>query len=149
MHNFFQYYGHKFLVLLLLIQPGFVLAVESKKDAGINIFNTAYLFQVFGSLLVVFGCIFGLIFLLKKLNGLPSGQQKAPISVLGSVRVGSREKIVLIDAGEQQLLVGVAAGNIRTLHTFDKPIVDRAEDSQKKADFASLLGASFTSGKGE
>lgn len=149
MHNFFQYYGHKFLVLaLLLIQPGFVLAAESKKDAGVSIFNTAYLFQVFGSLLVVFGCIFGLIFLLKKLNGLPSGQ-KTPISVLGSVRVGSREKIVLIDAGEQQLLVGVAAGNIRTLHTFDKPIVDRGESSQKSTDFASLLGTSFTSRKGE
>ncbi len=149
MFNCVQYFGRKFCVLVLfLAQPGFVLAEEGSKDTGISIFNTAYLFQVFGSLLVVFGCIFGLIFLLKKLNGLPVGQ-KAPIHVLGSVRVGSREKIVLIEAGEQQLLVGVATGNIRTLHTFDQPIVDRSEASQKNTDFASLLGSSFAARKGE
>lgn len=146
MFNCIQYFGRTFCVLVLfLAQSGFVLAEEG---AGISLFNTAYLFQVFGSLLVVFGCIFGLIFVLKKLNGLPVGQ-KAPIHVLGSVRVGSREKIVLIEAGEQQLLVGVATGNIRTLHTFDQPIVDRSEASQKNTDFASLLGSSFIARKGK
>lgn len=122
---------------------------QEKKDLAtpaVDIFNTAYLFQVFGSLLLVFGCIFGLIFLLKKMNGVPSNQN-TPVRVLGVTRLGSREKILLIEAGKQQLLVGVTAGNIRTLHTFDEPIVDSNEMGSKGVDFASLLGSSFGSGK--
>ncbi len=142
----------KLWVFLLLSLPhAFVFAVDNtdntaEKASGVDIFNTAYLFQVFGSLLIVFGCIFGLIFLLKKMNGMQVSQ-KAPVRVLGVTRIGSREKILLVEAGTQQLLVGVTAGNIRTLHTFDKPIFDSAEASQKSADFASLLGSTFGSGK--
>lgn len=138
------------LLLLWFVQPGLVFSAEEGRSelgsSGVDIFNTAYLFQVFGSLLLVFGCIFGLIFLLKKMNGI-SSSQKAPVCVLGVTRIGSREKILLIEAGNQQLLVGVAAGNIRTLHTFDKPIVDSSEANLKNTDFASLLGSTFTSGK--
>jgi flagellar protein FliO/FliZ len=138
------------LLVLWFVQPGLAFSAEEGRSelgsSGVDIFNTAYLFQVFGSLLLVFGCIFGLIFLLKKMNGI-SSSQKAPVCVLGVTRIGSREKILLIEAGNQQLLVGVAAGNIRTLHTFDKPIVDNSEVSLKSTDFASLLGSTFTSGK--
>ena len=139
-------YGRIGLWLLMMTVPATVLAAEKGGSSSVDIFNTAYLFQVFGSLLVVFGCIFGLIFLLKKMNGLPTNQ-KAPIRVLGTARVGAREKILLVEAGEQQLLVGVAAGSMRTLHTFDKPIVDSTAIDQKNTDFSSLLGSSFTSRK--
>lgn len=137
------------VLLFLLLHHTFVFAAENTdtavKSSGVDIFNTAYLFQVFGSLLIVFGCIFGLIFLLKKMNGMQVSQ-KAPVRVLGVTRIGSREKILLVEAGTQQLLVGVTAGNIRTLHTFDEPIFDSAEASQKSTDFASLLGSTFRSG---
>ncbi|MDX2462952.1 MAG: flagellar biosynthetic protein FliO [Porticoccus sp.] len=139
-------HGYVGIWLLTMTMPVAVLAEEKGGSPSVDIFNTAYLFQVFGSLLVVFGCIFGLIFLLKKLNGIPNSQ-KAPIRVLGAARVGAREKILLVEAGEQQLLVGVAAGSMRTLHTFDKPIVDSTEIDQKNTDFASLLGSSFASRK--
>ena len=153
MHIFFQWKSQKiWAFFLLFLQPIFALAVEavsssktvtpSTSSPSVDIFNTGYLFQVFGSLLVVFGCIFGLIFLLKKLNGIPSSQ-KAPVRVLGVTRIGSREKILLVEAGDQQLLVGVAAGNIRTLHTFDKPIVDSSDSGQKTTDFSSLLGSTL------
>lgn len=91
-------------------------AVASK-----DLLSAGYFFQVFGSLLLVLGLVFGLLFLLRKINGLPSGS-KATIRVLGSVRLGSREKMILVQAGEQQLLIGVAPGGISTLHTFEKPI---------------------------
>ena len=108
----------------------------------LEIFDTAYLIQVFGSLLLVFGCLFGLIFVLKKMNGLPNGDRKL-IQVIGSVKVGSREKIVLLRAGEEQLLVGVAAGSVRTLHVF--PDAEPGQDSGYKdapTDFAALLKSS-------
>lgn len=138
-------------LLFFFFQSAWVFSAESsdKKDLSapaIDIFNTGYLFQVFGSLLLVFGCIFGLIFLLKKMNGIPK-YQNTPVRILGVTRIGNREKILLIEAGKQQLLVGVSTGNIRTLHTFDEPIVDSSELGSKGADFASLLGSSFSSDK--
>ena len=34
---------------------------------------------------------------------------------------GHAGKVVLINAARQQILVGVAPGNVRTLHVFDEP----------------------------
>lgn len=136
----------KVLVFCLwaLSRPQAVLAAVSEK-ASPEIFDTAYLLQVFGSLLLVFACLFGLVFLLKKLNGVPTGSRRA-IQVLGSAKVGSREKILLLRAGEQHLLVGVAAGNVRTLHVFDGPVEGLVADRTTGVEFSSLLGSSLPSG---
>ena len=153
MHLYSQFDGCKLrawllpsTLLLLNFLSSDVLAAGDGNGSALDIFDTAYLFQVFGSLLLVFGCIFGLIFLLKKVNGLPTGD-RSPIQVLGSARVGTREKIVLIEAGEQQLLIGVATGNIRTLHVFDRPIIDTKVTLPKKTDFSTLMRSSFGSDK--
>ena len=105
-------------VLLVLSRVTFAAASEASSPPAI--FDMAYLFQVFGSLLLVSACIFGLLFVLRKLNGIPAGRHKA-IQILDSAKLGSREKVVILKAGEAHLLVGVAAGNVRTLHVFDGP----------------------------
>lgn len=107
-----------------------------------EIFDTGYLVQVFGSLLFVFACLFGLAFLFKKINGVPMIDRKS-IQVLGSVKVGSREKILLVNAGNQQLLLGVATGSVRTLHVFDAPLEGQTQDrAGAPGDFASVLKTS-------
>jgi flagellar protein FliO/FliZ len=112
-----------------------------------EIFDSAYLVQVFGSLLFVFGCLFGLAFLFKKFNGIPMIDRKS-IQVVGSVKVGSREKILLVNAGSQQLLLGVAAGSVRTLHVFDEPVGEQPEQkSGRQASFASVLRTSTAAGE--
>lgn len=107
-----------------------------------EIFDSAYLMQVIGSLLLVFGCLFALAFVLKKMNGVPAGDRKS-LRVVGSVKVGSREKILLLDTGENQVLIGVAAGNVRTLYVYSgSPVADGDEvatESRATTDFASLL----------
>ena len=108
-------------------------------------FNITYMVQVIGALLLVFGCLFGFVFLLKKMNRLPVSERK-PIRVLSSIKVGSREKIMLVDTGEDQLLVGVAAGNIRTLYVFGDTAEKVSEAASARADFGSLLHATATSG---
>lgn len=128
-----------------LFMQNAVAAVERQAGTA-GLFDSAYIFQVLGSLLLVFGCIFGLVFLLRKMNGFPLASG-APIRVVASARVGSREKIILLEAGEQQLLVGVAAGNVRTLHVLDQPLAGDATTRSKTADFASLLTAARLPGK--
>ena len=46
--------------------------------------------------------------------------QVGHMNVVSGISVGHREKVLLIRAGEQHLLLGVAPGRVQTLHTFDK-----------------------------
>jgi len=104
------------LVLLALACPA-VLAAPDAQDTGI--LTGRYLLQVAASLVFVLGCLLGLLYLLKRMNGVAMTNRKG-IQVLASVKVGTREKVVLLEAGERQLLVGVAAGSVRTLHVFEQ-----------------------------
>ena len=44
------------------------------------------------------------------------------VKILDTIAVGTREKMLLIEVGETQLLIGVCPGSIRTLHRLDKPL---------------------------
>lgn len=81
----------------------------------------AYMLQVTGSLLLVFGCIFALFFAMRKLNSLPAKSDSA-LGVIGSIRLGNREKAVLIKVGDKQLLIGVTPGSVNTLHELETPL---------------------------
>jgi flagellar protein FliO/FliZ len=56
----------------------------------------------------------------RRLRG-ASGAGASGLEVLGQVPLGTRERAVLIRVGERQLLIGVAPGNVRTLHVIDAP----------------------------
>ena len=130
-------------VSLSALAPAIALAQEegvARSSAEMPaLFSAGYLVQVLGSLLVVFICLFGVIFMLRRFNRLgPS--TGAPLRVLGSASVGQRERIVLVEAGSEQLLVGVAPGSVRTLHVMEEPI-DLTDDAKQANDFAAVLRA--------
>lgn len=109
-----------------------------------ELFSVGYLAQVLGSLLVVFLCLFAVIFLMRRFNRMgPSGA--VPLRVLGSASVGHRERVVLIEAGKEQLLIGVSPGSVRTLHVLPEPIVI-SKAAQAAPDFAAVLGAANSLG---
>lgn len=130
------------LLLAFLFQSSSVLAVVSEPPKT-EIFSAAYMMQVAGSLLLVFGCLFGLVFVMKKLNGVPVGDRKS-LRIVSSVKVGSREKIMLLDTGEGQVLVGVAAGSVRTLYVYSGAGKDGAQEQNvpsqdSPADFSQFM----------
>jgi flagellar protein FliO/FliZ len=43
---------------------------------------------------------------------------RGPVQVLGGVSLGTRERAVLLSVGDTRLLVGVAPGQVRTLHVL-------------------------------
>jgi len=47
---------------------------------------------------------------------------KGNLKVVGGLHMGARERVVLIQVGEQQLLIGVAPGRIQTLHVLSQPL---------------------------
>ena len=133
-----------FLLWLVFASAG--VYADTGDQAPTELFDPAYLMRVFGSLLLVFACLFGLMFLLRKMNGVPAIDRKV-IRVLGSVKLGSREKIALIEAGGQQLLVGIAAGSVNSLHVFQNPVDSQIDAASSGADFASILRSSKKSDK--
>jgi flagellar protein FliO/FliZ len=48
------------------------------------------------------------------------GASGGPLRVVGSQALGARERVVLLEVGEQWLVVGVAPGNVRGLATLPR-----------------------------
>ncbi|MCI0668646.1 MAG: flagellar biosynthetic protein FliO [Methylococcaceae bacterium] len=49
------------------------------------------------------------------------------LRILGGIPVGTRERVVLLQVGERQLLLGVAPGRVETLHVLEPGELARAE----------------------
>jgi len=61
-----------------------------------------------------------------------------PVRVVGSQAVGTRERVVLLEVGDQWLVVGVAPGNVRGLATLPRGELPPAPASPATA-FTTLL----------
>ena len=71
------------------------------------------------SLLLVLAAIFALAWLLRRVQGFRPASSAA-LSVRGGLQVGPKERVLWLRAGNQDLLIGVAAGRVQTLHVFDQ-----------------------------
>lgn len=92
---------------------------------GSGLFTGDYLLQVVGSLVLVIGALIAVMMILKRFNTV--GRSTAgSIQVLASTAVGQRERVVLLQVGADQLLVGVASGSVTTLHQLSDPIAPSA-----------------------
>jgi flagellar protein FliO/FliZ len=76
------------------------------------------LLQTTLGLALVLALIFGAAWLLRRLT--PAGRSGTLIKVVATQSVGQRERVVLIEVGDQWLLLGVAPGAVRTLQTLPK-----------------------------
>ena len=92
------------------------------------------------ALLFVLALIFALAWLAKRLPGVAGSSHRA-LRVVASLSLGPRERVVVVDVGGTQLLLGVGAGGTRALHTLDTPLPD-AEAPRAPA-FAQLLAQHF------
>lgn len=81
--------------------------------------------QVGLSLLLIVLIIVVLAWLLRRVGNLPIGGG-ALIRVVAAVSLGQRERVVLLQVGEKQLLLGVAPGRVETLHVLDEPLTPEA-----------------------
>ncbi|MHB1371692.1 MAG: flagellar biosynthetic protein FliO [Pseudomonadaceae bacterium] len=103
---------------LLLALPA--LAAEpatsmSSTDMG------AQLSKLLLGLLLVVGLIFLLAWLLRRVQQMnPRGTQV--IKLVSSQALGPRERLVLVQVGSEQVLIGLSAGRITPLHVLKEPV---------------------------
>ena len=116
----------RFVALIFTLMALPALAQESAPAiAPSSLFTGDYLLQVVGSFVVVILLLVAVLVMLKRFNGV-SASIGGDLRVISSVGVGQRERAVLLQVGEQQILLGVGPGNVRRLHVFDEPAVTSA-----------------------
>ena len=135
-------------LLLTVAAPALMLVVDCAAAAEQAARNTTGLgetgsldamIKVTMALALVVGAIFASAWFFKRIGYNKTGGM-APMRVLGGVSMGARERIVLVEVGDVQLVVGVAPGRIQTLHVMDEPV--KAGDAKAATpDFASRLSA--------
>lgn len=73
-----------------------------------------------GSLLLVSLCIVVLMWLLRK-SRLVAGPNQAGVAVVGQIPLSMKEKLLVVQVGDEKLLLGCTATAINTLHTWSSP----------------------------
>jgi flagellar protein FliO/FliZ len=99
--------------------------------------STSALVETLFGLLLVLAIIVLLAWLVKRTNRFTTsanGQMK----ILGGLSLGPRERAVLIQVGDQQLLVGVTSQHVQTLHVLNTPI-STAENTEQAIPFSARL----------
>ena len=94
------------------------------------------------ALLFVVALIFALSWLAKRMPGLAKSSN-ASLKLVASLPLGPRERVVVVDVGGTQLLLGVGAGGTRTLHTLDAPLPAVEREKLNVPPFAQLLAQHF------
>ena len=68
------------------------------------------------------------LWLIRRVGGAQWVGSRKSMKVVGSLPLGQRERVVLIEVAGQQWLLGVTPGQISLLHRFDEPAIGVAEE---------------------
>lgn len=96
------------------------------------------------ALMFVLAVIYGLAWLVKRQQGI-KGITGLPMRTLAVMPLGHKEKLILVEIGKKQILLGMTPSNINCLTEFDEPVLQVTDKT--KQDFASKLKAMIAQGK--
>lgn len=71
-------------------------------------------------LFVIVALILGMGWVAKRFSAFGHLNSQGRMKVLATLPVGNRERVVLVQVGQQCLLLGVAPNKVNTLHVFDR-----------------------------
>ncbi len=97
--------------------PSFVFA----RPAASSVLPEQDYFKVIVTLIFIVGLIFACAWLIRRMSG-GVGMNPKHIQVVSVMPLGTREKLMIIRAASEYLLIGVTPNGIHTLHRFDEPI---------------------------
>jgi len=113
------------------------VASATTPASGTNPMAVSNLWQLTLGMVVVLAIMLGLAWILKR-TGKFQMAAGGGLKILGGLSIGSRERVVLLQVGETQLLVGVAPGQVRSLHVLDRPL--EAPTQMRGGGFSEQLG---------
>ncbi len=107
--------------LALLFAAAPLHASEGAGERLVEPFAGGQVAEIVVGLFVVLFIIGVVAWLVRRVPGL-SVSSDGRVKVVSGVSVGQRERILLVEIGDQQLLVGVAPGRVETLHVLEQPL---------------------------
>lgn len=88
--------------------------------------------------LLVFWCFARVM---RQLQGVQGGGIHSGLKVVGALSLGQRERVVVVQAGDVQLVLGVTGTQINTLHVLSKPLTGNS--ATENGDFRRKLSAAL------
>ena len=100
------------------------------------------LLRVTVALLVVLAAVLAAAWLARRMRAVGGGGSSSSLELLAQLPLGTRERAVLVRVGDRQLLLGVAAGNVRTLHVLEpQPVEVNAASRAQSDEHTAAVGA--------
>ena len=131
---------------LLLALPFSVLAAEPVTSATtaaaapvVNSGVAGQLTQLVFGLLLVLGLIFFLAWLLRRVQQAGPAGKGQVIELIGSRALGPRDRLMLVQVGNEQILLGLSPGTITALHVLKEPVQVPGGTEKATPEFAQHL----------
>ncbi|MBT8117168.1 MAG: flagellar biosynthetic protein FliO [Gammaproteobacteria bacterium] len=103
-----------------------------------EVLDGGFMLQFLAGLGIVVLCIVGLAWLLKRAGGLQASARGA-LRVVDGVALSTRERLVLVQVGDQQVLLGVAPGRVNAVHVLEQPVETITDGAAATESFATRL----------
>ena len=103
----------------ILLSPSILASNEAFAQAE-SLSNPTSVVSIFLSLLLVVAIVFMLAFIMRRFNVTHAGGGQ--LKVVASMMTGTKERILVLQVGEEQHMVGVTGHNINHLAKLDKPL---------------------------
>lgn len=98
------------------------------------------LLQLVLGLMLVIGLIFLLAWLVRRIQqSLPVKSSNQAISLLASQALGPRDRLLLVQVGKEQILLGLTPGTITPLHVLQEPVDISTPEGNMTSAFAQRL----------
>ena len=112
---------NRFFVLLCWLPLEVLAQEQAVASAQVESLPATYLLKLILGLVVVLAMVFVFAWAMKKFHlAQPGGD--GPIKMVSAIAVGQRERIVLLQVGEEQILVSLAPGRVEKLHELKTPV---------------------------
>lgn len=104
-----------------------VMAQDASPSAAVSTATatelSGQLIQLLLGLLLVIGVIFLLAWLVRRIqHNLPVSKSNQAIRLIATQPLGTRERLLLVQVGKEQILLGITPGAIEPLHVLKEPI---------------------------
>ena len=95
--------------------------------------------QLVLGLLLVLGLIFFLAWLLRRVQQAGPAGKGQVIELIGSRALGPRDRLMLVQVGNEQILLGLSPGTITALHVLKEPVQVPSGTEKATPEFAQRL----------
>lgn len=121
------------LTLIIVFLSSAVIADEGVLTQSTSIasnepFAMANIMQMLLGLAFVIVLIFVLGWFYRRF-GTPGASSNSDFRIVAGLSMGQRERVVMLQVGQHQILLGVGPGHVEKIHVFDEPVITESSSS--------------------